>query len=78
MVKFSLLRNQVIERVEKVISTKGKEMFHTSDLKEIYDFQKNDLISKWLDIKNKGSGWELESIQKVQVWIYNFTPFSSF
>ena len=78
MVKYSLLRNQVIERVEKIFSTTRKEMFHTTDLKELYELMKNDLIDKWLNIKNKGSGWELESIEKIQVWIYNYTPFSSF
>ena len=77
MVKYSLLRNQVIERVEKIFSTKLSEMFHTTDLKELYETLKNDLIDKWLNVMNKGSGWELESIEKVQVWIYNYTPFSS-
>ena len=77
MVKFSLLRNQVIERVEKIFSTKRKEMFHATDLKELYDLIKNDLISKWINVQNKGSGWELESIDKIQVWIYNYTPFSN-
>ena len=77
MVKFSLLRNQVIERVHKIFSTKKKEMFHATDLKELYDLKKNNLFSKWVSVKNKGSGWELESIEKIQVWIYNYTPFSS-
>ena len=78
MVKYSLLRNEVIERVEKIFSTKLKNMFHATDLKELYDILKNDLISKWVNVQNKGSGWELESIEKVQVWIYNYTSFSSF
>ena len=77
MVKYSLLRNQVIAREEMIFSTKKKEMFHATDLKELYELMKNDLISKWNDLYMKGSGWELESIDKIQVWIYNYTPFSN-
>ena len=78
MVKYSILRNEVIERVEKIFSTKLENMFHTTDLEELYDILKNDLIYKWVNVQNKGSGWELESIEKIQVWIYNYTPYSSF
>ena len=52
-------------------------MFHATDLKELYEFKKNDLITKWLGVKNRGSGWELDGIEKIQVWIYNYTPFSN-
>ena len=78
MVRYSLLRNEVIERVEKIFSTQLKVMFHATDLKELYDGMKNDLISKWVAIQIKNSGWELESIEKLQVFVYNYTPYSSF
>lgn len=79
MVKYSLLRREIIERdTGKIFSTKLKPMFHATDLKELYDEQKNDLISKFLAIQQKGSGWELDKIIKLQVFIYNYTPFSSF
>ena len=78
MVKYSLLRREVIQRMEKIFSTKLKVMFHATDQKELYSEMKNDLISKFIAIQLKGSGWELESIEKLQVFIYNYTPFSSF
>ena len=62
----------------KIVSTKLKPMFHATDLKKLYKELKDDLITKFLSIQLKGSGWELESILKLQVFIYNFTPFSSY
>ena len=79
MDKYSLLRREVVERDPgKIFSTKLKPMFHGTDLKELYDELKNDLISKFLTIQLKGSGWELDTIIKLQIFIYNYTPFSSF
>ena len=79
MVKYSLLRREIIEwDLGKIFSTKLKPMFHATDLKELYNEMKNDLITKFIGIQLKGSGWELDKIIKLQVFIYNYTPFSSF
>ena len=43
-----------------------------------YGEMRNDLITKFLAIQLKGLGWELDKIIKLQVFIYNDTPFLSF
>ena len=53
-------------------------MFHATDLNELYDEHKNNLVSKFLAIQLKGSGWDLELIEKLKIVITKYTVFSSF
>lgn len=49
-------------------------MFYGTDLNKLYD----EHISKFAAIQLKGSGWVLDIVEKVQIIITNYTPFSSF
>lgn len=78
MNKYRLLTGELQDSEHKIFSTKFLLMFHGTDLNELYDKHKNDLISKLLAIQLKGSGWVLGNIEKLQIVIANYTPFSSF
>ena len=57
MVKYSLLRREIIERDPgKIFSTKLKPMFHATDLKELYDEMRNYLIQSFLQFNLKAQG----------------------
>lgn len=69
---------EVLDRFNVIHTSKLLPMFHASDLNELYEMHKNNFIGKFLSLTLQGSGLVLESIEKLQVYLYNYTPFSSF
>ena len=77
MVKRNPRTDEIEDRATMNWSTKYLPFFHASDLSEFYDHHKNALITKFNEMKLKGSGWELESIDDFWIYVAKYTPFSS-
>ena len=77
MVKRNPRTDEIEDRAEMHWSSRYLPFFHATDLGEFYDMHKNVLITKFNDLKLKGSGWELESIDNFWVYVAKYTPFSS-
>lgn len=54
---------------ETHISTKFMELIRATDLNELHETKNNDLISYFLKLELKGSGWVLAKIFKLQITI---------
>ena len=56
------------------IITPKMDLFRGTDLNELYDEKKANLLSSFAKLEMNGSGWVLDSITKLVVRVYRYTP----
>ena len=74
MVKRNPRTDEIEDRAEFHWLSRYLPFFHATDLGEFYDEHKNNLINKYDELKLRGSGWELESIDNFWVYTTKYTP----
>lgn len=66
-----------VEENENDISTSNKELFRGTDLTNLYEEKKANLLSSFSKVKPNGSNWVLDKIIKLMAKITRFTPLSN-
>ena len=74
MKRFTPTSKNPVETSENHISSSKMDLFMGTDLNELYSEIKASLLSSFAKIELNGSGWVLDSITKLIVKFYRYTP----
>ena len=77
MKRFSSTLAIPVAEDENHTSTSNRELFRATDLSDLYEDKKANLLSSFSKVELNGSGWVLDKIIKSIVKITDYTPLSN-